>query len=67
MKTIDQTIQFAEIPEASPVEKLKEDIARIEGEGDKSLVYWKKVHWNYYSREMAPFNEQPTEEMGLEF
>lgn len=24
--------------------------ALAEGEGDKSLVYWQKVHWDYYQR-----------------
>ena len=37
--------------------------AYIEGEGDKSLDYWRKVHWEYYTREMKQWNEQPTEQM----
>ncbi|MGV6831610.1 MAG: ASCH domain-containing protein [bacterium] len=39
------------------------EFAFREGEGDKSLEYWRKVHWAYYGREMAPFNESPTEDM----
>ena len=39
--------------------------AFIEGEGDKSLAYWKKVHWDYFSNEMKPFAEAPHEDMEL--
>ena len=41
--------------------------ARIEGEGDKSLEYWKKVHWDYYTRELEPFNRVPRESMIIVF
>ncbi|WP_419213390.1 ASCH domain-containing protein [Maribacter sp. X9] len=37
--------------------------AEKEGEGDKSLTYWKKVHWDYYTRELAKFNRAPTDSM----
>lgn len=37
--------------------------AYIEGEGDRSLDYWKKVHWEYYANEMKAFEEHPSEEM----
>lgn len=39
--------------------------AEIEGEGDKSLEYWNKVHWEYYKREMEEFQEFPSEEMKI--
>lgn len=41
------------------------EYAFIEGEGDKSLAYWKKVHWAYYTNEMKPFGEEPNEEMEI--
>lgn len=41
------------------------EYAFIEGEGDKSLDYWKKVHWDYYSNEMKDFDDDPTEEMEI--
>ena len=41
------------------------EYAKIEGEGDGSLAYWKKVHWEYYANEMKPFEEYPTEEMEI--
>ncbi len=37
--------------------------AKLEGEGDKSLAYWKKVHWDYYTRELEIFGRVPRESM----
>ena len=39
--------------------------AYIEGEGDKSLEYWRKVHWEFYANEMKPFGASPHEDMEL--
>ena len=41
--------------------------ARIEGEGDKSLEHWRKVHWDYYTRELAEFGKRPLESMIVVF
>lgn len=41
--------------------------ARLEGEGDKSLEYWKKVHWEYYTRELGAFGKKPLESMIVVF
>ena len=41
--------------------------ARMEGEGDKSLDYWKKVHWDFYTRELEPFGRLPRESMIVVF
>ncbi|UJH68870.1 ASCH domain-containing protein [Allomuricauda sp. SCSIO 65647] len=41
--------------------------ARLEGEGDKSLDYWRKVHWDYYTRELEPFGRVPRESMIIVF
>lgn len=41
------------------------EYAYIEGEGDRSLQYWKKVHWDYYESEMKEFGEYPFEEMEI--
>jgi len=43
--------------------KITAAFAQIEGEGDKSLDYWRKVHIAYYSREMTPFGESFNENM----
>lgn len=37
--------------------------AALEGEGDKSLDYWKKVHWDFYTRELEAFDRLPRESM----
>ncbi|PIB28586.1 ASCH domain-containing protein [Maribacter sp. 4G9] len=39
--------------------------AQLEGEGDKSLDNWKKTHWDYYTRELEPFERVPRESMIL--
>ncbi|EDP70727.1 hypothetical protein FBALC1_08208 [Flavobacteriales bacterium ALC-1] len=49
--------------ELVPYNEITSEFAEIEGEGDKSLEYWKKVHKDYYSREMEPFNEEFDENM----
>ena len=42
---------------------IDEEYAELEGEGDKSLEYWKKTHWEYYERELKPFNRVPRDSM----
>lgn len=37
--------------------------AQREGEGDKSLAYWKKVHKAYYKREMQSHKEEFSKDM----
>jgi len=37
--------------------------AQREGEGDKSLAYWKKVHKAYYKREMQGHKEEFSKDM----
>lgn len=49
----------------TPFNKISSEYAEIEGEGDKSLAYWNKVHWDYYSREMKEKGQHPTEGMLL--
>ena len=46
-----------------PFFSVDESYAKIEGEGDKSLQYWKKTHWDYYARELKEFNREPRESM----
>ena len=53
-KAIIETTKVEQVP----YNKITAEFAEIEGEGDKSLEYWKKVHKTYYEREMALFNEE---------
>jgi len=46
-----------------PFFSIDEAYARLEGEGDKSLAHWKKVHWEYYTRELEKFERLPRESM----
>lgn len=39
------------------------EYAAIEGEGDGSLEYWRKRHWNFFSRECRRIGREPTETM----
>jgi uncharacterized protein YhfF len=50
-----------------PFFSIHSEHARLEGEGDKSLEYWKKAHWEYYSRELAEFGRTPLESMIIVF
>lgn len=49
--------------EKIPFKEVTAEFAEIEGEGDKSLDYWKKVHKAYYTREMQPYEEKFREDM----
>lgn len=49
--------------EKVPYNKVTAEFAQAEGEGDKSLRYWKEVHEAYYSREMKPYGEEFNENM----
>jgi uncharacterized protein YhfF len=46
-----------------PYSEIDETFAAIEGEGDKSLDYWRRVHWAYYSRELLGTIYKPSEDM----
>ena len=46
-----------------PFNQVTSEYAEIEGEGDKSLEYWKRVHWAYYQRELSSFGMSPTDDM----
>ena len=42
----------------TPFKDVTAEFAKAEGEGDKTLAYWKMVHQAYYSREMKPHGKQ---------
>jgi uncharacterized protein YhfF len=49
----------------TPYNEITAEFAKIEGEGDKSLEYWKKVHKAFYKREMEPHGDKFTEDMTI--
>src|SRR5690606_23083188 len=50
-----------------PYFAIREDHARLEGEGDNGLAHWKKTHWDYFQRELSALGTQPSESMILVF
>jgi uncharacterized protein YhfF len=48
-----------------PFNEITEEYAELEGEGDKSLAYWKRVHWDYYHRELNGSSYTPSEHMPI--
>lgn len=46
-----------------PFNEVTDDYAVKEGEGDQSLSYWKKTHWDFFSKDLAGFGELPEEDM----
>jgi len=57
--SIIETIKIEKVP----YNEITPEFAETEGEGDKSLAYWKKVHKAYYTREMEPHGESFDENM----
>ncbi len=41
------------------------EFAAEEGEGDKSIQWWREAHWNFFSKECAELGIEPTQEMML--
>jgi uncharacterized protein YhfF len=39
--------------------------AAEEGEGDRSLAYWREAHWRFFSRTLPKIDRAPAEEMPL--
>lgn len=39
--------------------------AALEGEGDKSLEWWRKVHWDFFSIECEELGIKPSDDMVL--
>lgn len=46
-----------------PFFSITKEYVKMDGLGDKSLEYWKKYHWDYFSRELSPFNRVPRDSM----
>lgn len=44
---------------------ISSEYAYLEGEGDKSLAYWRQVHWDYYHRELEGTEFTPTQQMPI--
>lgn len=41
------------------------EFAALEGEGDKTLDWWQKAHWHFFSKECVELGISPSEDMLL--
>jgi uncharacterized protein YhfF len=46
--------------EIKPFNQVDADFAAAEGEGDRSLAYWRDVHWRFFSRECQTIGREPS-------
>jgi uncharacterized protein YhfF len=51
-------IQTADV-EMGQFDSVSDSFAAIEGEGDKTLRYWREAHWRYFSRECQRIGREP--------
>jgi uncharacterized protein YhfF len=45
--------------EIVPFDSVSDSFAAIEGEGDKTLRYWREAHWRFFSRECQRIGREP--------
>ena len=55
-------IQMTEI-NICPFDEVDEEQAYLEGEGDRSLGFWREVHWEFFSRECEVLGHDPSQKM----
>lgn len=48
-----------------PYNLVDEAQAYAEGEGDRTLEYWRQAHWEYFSRRCDAINREPSEHMPI--
>lgn len=46
-------------------EDVDAEFARDEGEGDRTLEYWRSAHWDYFSGECAALGKEPSRQMPI--
>ena len=46
-----------------PFNAVDAQFAYDEGEGDRSLAYWRKAHWAFFTKECAALGREPTDTM----
>ena len=48
-----------------PYDQVNAEFAAAEGEGDRSLGYWRQAHWNFFSRTLQKIGREPSRDMPL--
>lgn len=51
--------------EVRPFDEVDERFAYEEGEGNRSLDYWREAHWRFFSRTLPNIGKEPTPDMPL--
>jgi uncharacterized protein YhfF len=51
--------------EVRPYDEVDARFAYAEGEGDRSLEYWREAHWRFFSRTLPNIGKEPTSNMPL--
>jgi uncharacterized protein YhfF len=51
--------------EVRPYDEVDATFAYEEGEGDRSLEYWREAHWRFFARTLPNVGREPTTEMPL--
>ncbi len=51
--------------EIRPFDEVHARFAFEEGEGDRSLEYWREAHWRFFSRTLPNVGKEPTMDMPL--
>ena len=49
--------------EIVPFDRVSDSFAAAEGEGDKTLRYWREAHWRYFTRESQRLGREPSLDM----
>ena len=49
--------------EIVPFDSVSDHFAAVEGEGDKTLLYWREAHWRFFSRECRRIGRVPDRRM----
>lgn len=49
--------------EIVPFDAVSDSFAAAEGEGDRSLRYWRDAHWRFFSRECGRLGKEPDSSM----
>lgn len=63
----DEPLCIVETTEVTirPYNQVDASFAYDEGEGDRSLAYWREAHWRFFSRTLPKIEKTPTEDMPL--
>lgn len=51
--------------EIIPFDQVSAEFAYQEGEGDRSLDYWRNAHWNFFTRVLKKIKKEPSMDMPL--